>query len=373
MKSLPTYWLLGSRPRVIAVGFLTLALIGYLDWSTGPRVMLTCFYLIPAYFFGWFMGRRAGYPVALVYAMVWFGLDLSTRQFTLASPLLYWNVVVRFATFVIVVWIVAVCRDLTTEIAKLIDAKTDGLRREIQLRQESEEAIHKLASQLSEAEDAERRRLGQDVHDALGQNLSILKFRLEAMAADLAPDSPIAPRLVDSAAFLDTVIQQSRTLTFELYPSMLDDLGVGPTLRRYAEQLAAQTSVTISVTESETPPAALPTALRGFLFRAGKELVTNSIKHGRAHDVVLQLRWSAQGVRVIVDDDGKGFDAVHVLDPETRRGLGLAWIAERVRSLGGAVHLESAPAEGARVVIDLPLRPQPTALEDAGDGHRSAD
>ncbi len=353
IKSLPSYWLLASRRRVIAVGVLTLALLGYVDWSTGPAVLWTCFYAIPAYLFGWFLGRRMGYLVAFVHALIWFAIDVSAGV-PIDSPFLYWNMVVRFVTVAVIVWIVHVCRDLTREIGELVEAKTAGLRREVALRRESEEAIHRLASQLSAAEDAERRRLGQDVHDALGQNLSLLKLRLEAIAADLPPDSSARRRLAESAALLDDVIQQSRTLTFELYPSMLDDLGAGPTLRHYAEQLARQTAVAISVAESDVPPPALPAALRRLPLPRGKELITNAIKHGPARFVLVQLRWRDGGVRLIVDDDGKGFDADGALKPDGHAGLGLAWIAERVRSFGGVVHIESAPSEGARVVVDLP-------------------
>jgi signal transduction histidine kinase len=351
---LAQFAILGSPRGTIIFGVVLLALLGYADVIAGPSLKLTCFYLIPAFLFTWFMGRRWGYAVATVYAVVSLAADVHGATHPL-SPLLFWNAAVRLATFVAVTVMVDLCRNLTKEIEDLVEAKTMSLQREIRLRKESEEAIHQLASQLSAAEDAQRRQLGHDLHDTLSQNLTVLKLQLEEVLRERPDDSGIQDRLESSLSLLGALIHQTRTLTFELYPSMLDDLGLVTTLRRYAEQLESQTTIRIIVSESDTQRE-LPSPISTFLFRAAKELITNAIKHGKAREILVHIRWRENGIRIVVDDDGTGFDPVQALGPERRTGIGLASISERLRFFGGTLRIESVDLQGSRALLDLPLQ-----------------
>ncbi|HEY4330286.1 MAG TPA: sensor histidine kinase [Phycisphaerae bacterium] len=353
-RSIRAYFSLGGSPRkTIVLGIVVLVLLGYADVSAGPSLKLTCFYLIPAFLLTWFLGRRWGYAVAVVYALVSLAADVHGTNGSL-SILLFWNAAVRFATFVVVTVMFDLCRNLTREIERLVEAKTSSLQREVKLRKDAEESIHQLASQLSAAEDAQRRRLGHDLHDTLSQNLSVLKLQLEEIMGELPADSAAQNRLGGSLSLLDALIQETRTLTFELYPSMLDDLGLVATLRRYAEQLESQTAVGVIISESEARQD-LPSPVRAFLFRAVKELITNAIKHGKAREILVHIRWREQGVRIVVDDDGTGCAPSHPLNPENRTGIGLVAIAERLRFFGGTLQIESAQQQGFRALVDLPL------------------
>ncbi len=364
-SSLRAYFaIVGSPRRTIAFGIVLLVLLGYADVSAGPSLKLTCFYLIPAFLLTWFLGRRWGFAVAAVYAIVSMAADIHGAG-NHVSALIIWNAAVRFATFVVVTVLFDLCRNLTKEIEFLVEAKTSGLQREIKLRKESEEAIHQLASQLSAAEDAQRRRLGHDLHDTLGQNLSVLKLRLEEVMTELPPETALHNRVGSALSLLDASIHQMRTLTFELYPSMLDDLGLAATLRRYAEQLESQTTVGVMVSESDAPQE-LPSPIRAFLFRAVKELINNAIKHGKADEILVHIRWRENGIRIVVDDNGAGCATEQPLNPENRTGIGLVAISERLRFFGGALRIESARQQGLRAIVDLPLQPSQDSLESGG-------
>ena len=82
----------------------------------------------------------------------------------------------------------------------------------------------------------------------------------------------------------------------------------------------------------------------------------NAAKHGGAKEIVVALHWREEDVRVVVDDDGRGFDAAGALAPDRRHGLGLAGIRERIGALGGSLQLESRPTEGARVILQVPVQ-----------------
>jgi signal transduction histidine kinase len=348
MKNIREYKILTSRRQVVVTAIICLALLGYVDWITGPNVAITCFYLIPVCLLTWFAGRRIGYIASAIHALVWLAIDADTVG--ILSLLAYWNAVVRFLLFAVIVWLVYLCKNLTAEIEKLIRDKTEVLQREVESRAAAAEAMRRLANEVSSAEDAERRRLGQELHDSLGQSLALLKLRLESLCAEMPGESKVSLELKDAVGFLGEIIQSSRTLTFELHPSMLDQLGLTVTLRHYADQVAAQTKAAIRVVDFG-PAMTLPAPIASFLFRAAKELLTNALKHGKAHDLLVQVRRQEGRVRVVVNDDGRGFRA----QSEQTAGIGLAWIKERLRSFGGSLEVESMDGQGARVAMDLPV------------------
>ena len=216
--------------------------------------------------------------------------------------------------------------------------------------------MRRLAAQLGTAEDTERRRLATDLHDSIGQSLSLLKLNLEPLAQQ-APHDPVFLRaLTTSLQLLDNVIKQTRTLMFELYPTMLHDLGLVPTLLWYSEQLSAQAQVTVSEIGKTRP---LPSPLASYLFRAAKELLGNAVRHGRAREIIVAVHWRRDTLKLVIDDDGCGFDPVKVLAPQTQRGLGLAGIHERLLSLSGKMFIESDPGRGTRIIMEAPLNEVP--------------
>jgi two-component system sensor histidine kinase DegS len=150
------------------------------------------------------------------------------------------------------------------------------------------------------------------------------------------------------------LIQKTRTLMFDLYPAMLDHLGLCQTLRHYSEEFSRHSGIEVTVSEeghSQTPSRTMV----NYLFRSAKELVNNAAKHGGAKEIVVSLRWMPGVLRLVVDDDGAGFDPMQTFTPDISKGLGLAAIHERLRSLGGSVRIESSPGKGTRVVLEAPL------------------
>jgi signal transduction histidine kinase len=159
-------------------------------------------------------------------------------------------------------------------------------------------------------------------------------------------------------------------LTFDLYPAMLDDLGLVPTLRWYGKKYAAQTGIRVEVSEAGNP-VPLPTPIVNFLFRAIKELLHNVAKHAGAKEAVLSVHWKTARIRVVVADDGRGMptkdDGPVARNEEgtfssrlstpglhVSTGLGLLGIRERIASLGGVFLLESWPERGTQVILEVP-------------------
>jgi signal transduction histidine kinase len=272
------------------------------------------------------------------------------------NPLLQeWNLLTRLAFFMGSVWLLSTWRSMGKRLAAMVDDRTAALREEIAQREKAQNDLRLLASQLSAAEDAERRKLAYDIHDGLSQVLSLMKMNLDAAMLEAPDGTRLQTRLADCAKSTDELIRQARTMTFDLHPAMLDDLGLVATLQRYAREFEKQAGAEVTVTENGLRrPIGAP--LANYLFRAIKELLSNAAKHGHAAEIVVGVHWETNGLRIVVDDDGSGFDARSALAPESRRGLGLAGIEERLASLGGRFDIESASGQGSRIILEIPLR-----------------
>ncbi len=232
----------------------------------------------------------------------------------------------------------------------------------LQETQKREEELRALASELSSTEDRERRKLALSIHDSIGQLLSVVKLKLTGLRRT-HPSSLIAGELAEVLQLIDQLIQQTRGLTFDLYPAMLDDLGLVPTLNWYRTQYGQQTGIRVEIAEFGQALAP-PTPVLTYLFRAVKELLHNVAKHARAKEVVLSVHWQHQGVRIMVVDDGCGVDTTQLADQTlpagtdlspSHRGLGLVGIRERIASMGGKLMFESWPGRGTQVILEVPL------------------
>ena len=209
--------------------------------------------------------------------------------------------------------------------------------------------LQTLTVELVEAEERERRRFAELLHDDLQQILAAARLQLQGAYAD-APPEPVA----GVARLLDDAIQKSRRLSHELSPAVLYHSGLFAALKwlihRMEEQFGLHVRLEIGL---EQPPANPP--LNMFLFRAVQELLFNVVKHARVKEarLVLALRNGCLGVSV--SDEGAGFD-LSVLNATTAGGLGLLSLRERAGYMGGSLQVESAPGRGSRFTVMVPLQ-----------------
>ena len=359
-----------NRQLVITAAALgMLFLLGWADVASGPDVHLGILYIIPVLFAAWYGGRWPGYFVNLSATLVWLKTtelirsDHSALQLVLGKGLFFEsvNLIIRMIFYAILVELLVLLRSVGQELEQSVRDRTIELRLEIADRLRAQESLRKLAAQLSAAEDVERRKLAYDIHDALSQMLGLVKMNLETVVAETATDSRQFDRLSDVVKTVDDLIRQTREMTFDLHPSMLDHFGLIPTLQRFAQDYSNRTHAEVSVTETGDR-ADLPGSLASYLFRAIKELVNNAVRHGNAREIIVAVHWDPGRMRTVVDDDGEGFDPVKATEPRARRGLGLAGIDERLTSFGGKMSIESQPGSGARIILEVPVDRQRPSL-----------
>ena len=203
------------------------------------------------------------------------------------------------------------------------------------------------------AQEAERQRLSRQMHDGPAQALSnfILQTEIAMKLFDMdqARAREELNNLKDAAM---TTFQKVRNFIFELRPMMLDDLGLVPTVKRYAESFKEQTGIDTSLVVTG-PERRLEPYLEVMIFRSLQELMGNAAKYSQASQIKLQLNIDDNVTRMVVDDNGKGFTQDSTSDST---GLGLKLIKERVEMLGGVLEVDSVVGQGTRVTMQLPAQ-----------------
>jgi len=235
---------------------------------------------------------------------------------------------------------------LRDEIAERLKAEAVIERSQAQLR--------RLATELTLAEERERRAIAGDLHDHIGQALAVIRARLRRMQSN-AVFSGMERDVEEAIALLDQTIQSTRTLTFEISPPVLYDLGLEPALEWLCRQFEKKHGLRAEMTSEGAGPA-VPDSLQITVFRSVQEFLLNAVKHARASSVRVHLVRRSALLRVEVRDDGVGFDASpDGLFLADHGGFGLFSIRERLKVLGGTLEISSSPGKGAAFILTVPL------------------
>jgi signal transduction histidine kinase len=244
-------------------------------------------------------------------------------------------------------------RDLVSQLANLNQTLEQRVAERTAKAVEQAKKLRLLSAQLSLAEEAERRRIAEMLHEDLQQLLVAARMQLGALCKtrDAGEREPIAREIADA---LERSFKLTRSLSVELAPPVLYEHGLAAAL----EWLAAETGknynvkVTVEADSSANPEAA---DVRIFLFRAVRELLLNSVKHAVGSAVHVTMRHlRPDKIRIIVADDGPGFDPTLLNDIQTgSQRFGLLNIRERVSSFGGEFHINSSPKRGTQITLSL--------------------
>lgn len=212
---------------------------------------------------------------------------------------------------------------------------------------------------IIEAQEVERQRLANQMHDGPAQSLTnfILQAEICQRLFDRDP-SRAREELTNLKSSASSTFQRVRDFIFDLRPMMLDDLGLVPTVRRYSEAFGEKGNVTsnLIVTGEERR---LEPHREVIVFRAIQELLTNARDHSGATEVTIALDMGPEQIRGSVEDDGKGFNPAQIAGTETSsQSFGLSTLRQRVELIGGDVHIDSQSGQGSRVTISVPAGPR---------------
>lgn len=249
-------------------------------------------------------------------------------------------------------------KDEVGQLEKAFNTMTEALAK-------NEAARRDLLKKVISSQEEERRRIARELHDELAQQLTSVILSLETVESRLAEsDKTVKQTLQRAKQVVQNSLMETRKLIGDLRPSVLDDLGLIPALRSYAEihLHPIQCKVVISATEL---PCTLPSTLETAVFRIVQEAINNIIKHAHARSAYITLHLDDGILHGNVSDDGKGFQAERYQSASSSvsSGLGLQGMRERASLLGGVLSVQSIAGQGTSVSFSIPI-----LMEDEHDG-----
>jgi len=230
--------------------------------------------------------------------------------------------------------------------------------------------IRKLATRLNTIHEEERARMAREVHDVLGQNLTVLKFGLERMATDLggatgqlthaandAANDALGSQLGNKVNKLILVVDQTfehvQRLSTQFRPCMLDELGLTPAIEWLVCEFTWQTEFTVELNLPDQPPP-IDDNLATVLYRIVQEALTNVVRHAKASQVKIALQITAEKAILLIQDNGCGFDTNR---QQAKKSMGLIGMRERIVAWDGIVRIDSTIGQGTTIYVEALLSP----------------
>lgn len=238
---------------------------------------------------------------------------------------------------------IAIIRDIT--IAKQME------KERIQMQLEKQRSV---MNAIVETQESERMRISGDLHDSLGQLLSAAKLNFNSLTDDIQfKNKNKKKNYLEAIKMIDQSTQEVRSISHNLSPMMLKQLGLVASLEVLTERISTNKNISAEFVAVGLGKGELWTKIEVVIYRIFQELLNNAIKHSKAEEIILQLRKTNNTLKLIYDDDGIGFDSDKL--EKLKKGIGLRNIEIRSKLLKGNLEIESAPGKGVHIIITIPI------------------
>ena len=237
-------------------------------------------------------------------------------------------------------------------------AKDITLRKQMERElEQSQEYLRELSRKSIEALENDRRTTAKELHDSIGASLAAIKFRLEGIVEEIAQKpQKAADSLDETISYLQAAIKETKQISANLRPTMLDDLGLLSTITWYLRQFTEQFSHIQLIPQIEIRDEDIPDTLKIVIYRVLQESLHNAAKHSEATEIYIGLKSDADRIVLEVADNGCGFDVQKTLSrQDPLSGFGLASMRERAEIVGGSLAINSSPGKGTCISMILPL------------------
>lgn len=216
-----------------------------------------------------------------------------------------------------------------------------------------EQNLRELSTRAVELQEAERRVIARDLHDAAGQTLTAIRINLELIAQTLARGSDATPLVQRTATLVDETVEEIRRAVGSLGPAVVEDVGLAEAVARLCDDASEHTGSTVersfALADVELPPA-----LETTCYRVVQEALTNVTRHARASRIEVRIARVGDELEITIADDGVGFDLHSAAQERNRHGL--LGMRERIELIGGRIDIDSKSGAGTRIRATLPLR-----------------
>ena len=230
------------------------------------------------------------------------------------------------------------------------------LQAEIVMRQTAEESRVQLLHRLVGAHEEERSRIARELHDKMGQYLTVLILELHSLTEICRNHPPSHTRILRLLQVTDELMQEVHHLAWELRPAVLNDLGLNAALGSYLTQWSERNGIALDFHSCNLDKQMLSPDIETTVYRIVQESLTNILKHAQAKQVSIVIECQQNNLQVMVEDNGKGFDTEYLSYKATAEGrLGVVGMQERAAIVEGTLNIESTPDAGTIVFVRIPL------------------
>ena len=333
-----TAWLSVGRGTMTAVSLVLVCIIGYVDFRTGYERSLSLFYLVPISLGTWFVGLTFGLFIATLSVVVWIVSDLAAG----IPAVRIWNAGMALTSYFAFTLVLYKLCSLLRELDQRVRDRTIELQREMAERE-------RLDQEIAEIADRERRRLGQSLHDSVGQHLTgtalaaqVLREKLANRGAGEVPDADKVVR------YLEEGIDLTRNLARGFFSPELDADGLSVALQGLAANVTERFGVACTF-EGNDAVRVRDSTTATQLYRIAQEATTNAVKHAHPTKIDIELARKGQRLTLAVSDDGRGFPEKLPEPP----GLGLRLMAHGAALIGGKFSVQRNRNGGTVVICKL--------------------
>jgi len=326
-----------------AAALVIVLLVGGIDYVSGHEILLSSFYLVAVALAAWSVGAGFAVFVSMLSVAAWLVGDFAAGA-TYTRPMVpVWNALIILAFYLSVVVLLARLHTAQRQLEARVRARTIALTEEIAERE-------RLEREILEIGEAERRRMGRDLHDSLGQLLTGVALAGQALHDRLeSATRPEADEVARLVGIVEESVELTRSLARGLDPVEIEGGGLAQGLR----ELAARTQSLSGMRCEYVTPAPVhveDSVAATHLYRIAQEAVTNAVRHGHPERIRICLERTPGGVRLSVEDDGCGLPPPGV----RRAGMGLRIMAHRATVLHGTFDVRALPAGGTLVTCEAP-------------------
>ncbi len=322
--------------------YLSIFLIGWLDFITGPDVGFSIFYLIPISAAAWFLGRIHAIFLSVLCALVWRHMDILGNHPYSNVLISYWNALIRLFYFLITTFFIDF-------VHRQIILKT---QQQLQI---TKEQLQQLTTHLQIVREHERENLSRMIHDEFGHELTSLKLDLSWIERKL-PSLPsqnvqeIMQRLEGMKKLVDCMVNLVRQIATELRPSILDHLGLAEAIEWQAREFEKRNLIRCDLQLDPIPNLNPDRSIA--IFRIFQEALSNISRHADATHVEIHLKKDKNNLRLKIKDNGRGIQNSELARTDA---LGIIGMRERATFLQGQISIEGSPGKGTALILEVPV------------------
>jgi len=220
---------------------------------------------------------------------------------------------------------------------------------------QSRKKLRELSNHLQKLQEEEKQKISRELHDGIGQILTSMKLNLEILKSSMAELPQCRKQVDEIASLIETAMFETREISYRLKPRILDDLGLVPALNSLCNEVSRNTNMK-GIFQAHKVDKRLDPETETALYRIAQEALNNIIKHSKATEFSLQIVKHPGFIRLMVEDDGIGFDQNNIPGKSLQKHrMGLINMSERTFALNGKFVIDSRKGRGTEIIVEIPM------------------